>query len=71
MSGRPTESWERWVSLRQANVSESTPTDVEAALDAHDLDDERHEIVQAMYEHLGRVMSQLEHSVEGDNGLRR
>lgn len=57
MSDRPAESWERWVSLRRADVSESTPTDVEAALDAHGLDDERCEIVQAMYEHLSRAMS--------------
>jgi hypothetical protein len=39
---------------RRADVSESIPAGVEAAFDAFDLDDERRETVQAMYEHLSR-----------------
>ena len=44
----------------RADVSENTPADVEAALD---LNDEQRETVQAMYEHLSRVMSSVENEV--------
>ena len=45
---------------RQTDVSENTPAGVKAALNALDLDDERHETVQAICEHLSRVMSPIE-----------
>ena len=45
---------------RRVDVSENTPAGVEAALDALDLDDEQGETVQAICEHLSRVVSPIE-----------